>query len=137
MDIEQAVWQHLTGDAEIKRLIGNRLYPDQVPQGEQLPYVVYSQAQRLRSRTFTGYVSLNACSIHMEIYGATRSSVVDVRQAIGSRLDGFTGTIGSQTVAVSGVFHDGEDTGAEVPVHGNELGEYMASLDLTIHYNNI
>lgn len=40
--VEQQLWAHLTGYAGLTALIGDRVYPQQLPQGATLPAVTYT-----------------------------------------------------------------------------------------------
>lgn len=135
MQIEQAIYARLAADATLSALVGTRIYPDQGQEDADLPFVVYDQAEEERVRTMTGYVSLGRQQMRLEVTAATKSSAKAVVAALKGSLDGYAGPVGSGTLSVAGIFHEGEASGAEPPYHANALGEYTAELTLSIFYS--
>lgn len=144
MELEQAVVDYLTADPVLTGLAGGRIYPDQAPSTATRPYVIYSQPGRRRSRVLAahnhhltpGTVNLPSLSMRLDVYATTAPSRRAVMRAISERLEGFQGYMDG-AVLVSGVFHEDDDAGSEVPAQGAELGDYTAGIDLTFHYSEV
>lgn len=136
MEIEEAINQRLRTDPAVVDLVGDRVYPADAAQGEQLPYVIYEEAEQQRMRTLTGYVNLRSFLLHIDCWGQNRAQAKAVRKAVAASLDGFQGTMGGTSgIDVRGVFHEGQDSDSEVPQHGEEQGPHRLGLDLTVWYN--
>lgn len=145
MEIEQAIYAHLTTAPALAALVGTRVYPDQGAEGATLPFVVYEQAEQEKQRVLAphpthatpGYVGLTRWSMHIEIIAVTKASAKAVRNAVIAALDGFHGTLGTGagSLTVAGVFNDAEESGAEPPQHAEGLGEYRWGIDLSIWFS--
>lgn len=135
MEIEQALYAHLTAAPALAALVGTRVYPDQAEEGATLPYLVYEQAEQERLRTLTGHVSLARWGMHLEIVAVSKSSAKAVRNAVLASLEDFRGTLGTGTLQAAGAFVEGEESGAEPPQHAEGQGEYRWGLDLSIWFS--
>lgn len=136
MQIEEAIYGAMTGEATISALVGTRIYPGQAPQSSAFPVVIYQQASQKKVMSLTGVVNLNSYSLHLDIWGETYASVKAVYHAIREFLNGYRGALGAGTVNVRGVFEEGGDDQAESPIHAEEEGLFRAGLDLSIWYGN-
>src|SRR5262245_4698952 len=135
MTIEEAIVGKLRADPAVTALVAQRVYPDQAPMDAVLPYVVYEQSGQEHQRTLTGKVNLPLWRMRLDAYGQTKASARAVLTALDSSLDSFQGDLEVGQINVSGMFVDNMESGAEVPVHANEFGEYTGGLDLTLHYS--
>ena len=52
--IEQALFTHITTDSTIAALMGPRLFPNKIPQGQPLPAAEYQQEGGVRTHTMAG-----------------------------------------------------------------------------------
>ena len=142
MEIEQAILALALADTTLTGMIGQRMYPDQAPQAEPFPYVVFNQADQVREKTLTGFVNLNRYTLHLEVEGSSYGQVKAVYSRLrkpvqdGGPLVGFAGTVtvDEDTATIRGIFEVTGDESVQPPIHGGEDGVYRAGLDLSISY---
>jgi hypothetical protein len=136
MEIEEAIYARLVGDASVAALIGDRLYPGQGEQDSELPLAVYQQANQRKLQTLTGVINCNQYTMRLDVWAGTYAEAKAVYHAIRNSLVGFQGELGGGQVTVLGVFEDGGEDGVEEPVHDEETGLFRAGLNLSIWYGN-
>ncbi len=109
MVIEEALFAHLSADAGVAALVGNRIYPIEAPQEAVLPYVVYQRISGPRVRSHSGPSHLAQPRFQITGAAATYPSLRAVMNAVRVALDGFRGTMGSGPgVDVGGAFVENE-----------------------------
>jgi len=91
--IEQALYTLITSDSTIAALIGTRLFPAQIPQGQQLPAVVYLQDIGKRIHTMAGAVGLVNSEYTITCYAESYSKARELSEAIRKHLIGYSGTV--------------------------------------------
>lgn len=114
MTIRDLVRDYILADATVAGLVGDRLWPNQLPQKVTYPAGVITQVDVVRDNTLRAVASLADARIQVDWYvaptvGGSRKIADDIGAATRRRLDGFAGTMtaGSDTLGVWIVF-DGE-----------------------------
>jgi hypothetical protein len=135
MDVEEAVYAHLTDDAGVIDALGDRLYPAAAPADCDHPYAVYFEAgERFAVNVAGDVMPLGVWDMRLDVYGVTYDSVKAARKALYDALIGVQNEpIADGSVTVRGVFHEASDAGVLVPIHATETGEFRAGLRLSIH----
>lgn len=134
MTIEEAVWQVLTGDAAVRDLAGDRVYPLGAEQGADLPYLVYERAAQRWLRSLTRRVNLSAYSMHLEAWADSPAAARRLYDAAFDALVDYRGTLDSGAIDVRTVLADDSAESQEPPVLADERGLFSVSLDVVIHY---
>lgn len=100
MTIEQALFTHITTDSTIAALMGLRLYPNKIPQGQPLPAAQYTQQAGKREHTMQGPAGMVDSEYTIICYGTTYAAAKELAEAVRKRMDGFSGVVEGVTIDV-------------------------------------
>lgn len=91
-------------------IIGDRLFPDDLPQRPSYPAAVYHVISAPRGYTMDGQDGATPFRFQVDLYATTKSEVVAMRRALLRDVSGFAGlvTAVSPAVLIHGVFVDNE-----------------------------
>ena len=124
----------LTGEATVSAICSSRVYVNRAPQNAIFPHVIITQ---LGSGEYT---TLDGASgwlrfIDFDIDCKAKSSVQaeSLSNAVRVFIDDYSGTAGSYTIGA--VIMNDESDDYEPPQDGSDVGVFVVTLDLTIHYN--
>jgi len=126
MNIEEALYAHVTGDASIAALISDRFYPLRAPQGAALPYAVYQRISTPRIRSQSGPSGLARPRFQVTCYASSYSQSRQLANLMRISLDGFRGTMGGG-VSVGAVFLENE-----MDTYEDETGAFGTPMDFII-----
>lgn len=108
MSVEIALKNLLLGDAEITAMIGDRVYPVNLPQNGLLPAVTYRVISDMTEYNMEGPAGLARPRFQVTAWGETYDDVVALAKLVETRLSGFSGAAGG--VIIPGIFkEDGRD----------------------------
>ena len=108
MRVEKATYALLVGGSGITALVGTRIYPRRLPQNHTLPALVYSLISAPRELNHSGAESLVTARVQVTAHASTYAVAKSVQNAVQSRADGYSGTVGG--VVVDKVYtEDGPD----------------------------
>jgi hypothetical protein len=130
MNIEEALYSKLTGDAGVAALVVARIYPNVVPQDIAMPAVAYQRISTVRDMAHDGPTGVAHARFQFTISASTYSSARNVANAIRVALDGFSGLMGGVGgVTVEAVFVENDFDG-----YNQAGGEQVVRMDaLVIH----
>ena len=98
MSVKPALYSMITGDAGIAALIGDRFYPDVIPQDAPLPACAYQTITTARDYSHDGQTSLAEPRIQITISALSRASAEAVAEALRTLLSGYRGEIDGTTI---------------------------------------
>lgn len=132
--IGEALRTKLLSYATVSTLIGQRMYPDALVQGAQLPAVVYYVTSTQRDHMLSGVGKSAHARVTLECYALTRTTCNAIEKAIRETgIDSFRGTVSGYDF--DGVdFDSGDEYMQESPTDGNQEHRYIVSFDLLVHY---
>lgn len=132
--IGEALRTKLLSYATVSALIGQRMYPDALLQGAQLPAVVYYVTSTQRDHMLSGVGKSAHARVTLECYALTRTTCNAIEKAIRETgIDSFRGTVSGYDL--DGVdFDSGDEYMQESPTDGNQEHRYIVSFDLLVHY---
>lgn len=108
MSVETGLYSHLVADSDIAALVLNRVYPFRVPQGATLPALTYQRVSTDRRPSLSGpSTSRVKAYFQIDCYSESVSDVRDLATKVRLALDGFKGTLGSET-GVGGIICESE-----------------------------
>jgi hypothetical protein len=107
----------------IKSLVNDRIYPNNVPQDVELPFISYSIVSQEPSITKDVISPLDVIRISLDIYSTNYDTSNQIAAAVRVALDGYKGTINSQVV--QRITFDGQSDGE----YESELGVYWQNQD--------
>lgn len=132
--IGEALRTKLLSYTTVSTLIGQRMYPDALVQGAQLPAVVYYVTSTQRDHMLSGVGKSAHARVTLECYALTRTTCNAIEKAIRETgIDSFRGTVSGYDL--DGVdFDSGDEYMQESPTDGNQEHRYIVSFDLLVHY---
>jgi hypothetical protein len=132
--IGEALRTKLLSYTTVSSLIGQRMYPDVLVEGAQLPAAVYYVTSTNRDHMLSGLGKSAHARVTMECYATTRKTASAVSKAIRETgIDSFRGVVDGYTFA--GIdFDSGDEYMQEPPTDGNQEHRYLVSFDLLVHY---
>jgi len=124
----------LTGEATVSAICSSRVYVNRAPQNAIFPHVIITQMGSEENATLDG-ASGRLRFIDFDIDCKAKSSVQaeSLANAVRVFIDDYSGTAGSFTIGA--VLMNDESDDYEPPQDGSDVGVFVVTLDLTIHYN--
>ena len=128
---------HLRADATVSGIVGNKIYADYPPQGDDYPFVT------LTINSGMAYGTLSNCSAkgysarcQIEAIGETRSQTEQLMEAIEDSIAGMQS--GDSTHPINGVaVADGFDWLLMTPTDGSDQRVFVCSQDFHVDYIRI
>ena len=121
--IGEALRTKLLSYATVSTLIGQRMYPDALLQGAQLPAVVYYVTSTQRDHMLSGVGKSAHARVTLECYALTRTTCNAIEKAIRETgIDSFRGTVSGYDL--DGVdFYYGDEYIKKYTTHGNQKNQ--------------
>lgn len=113
----------IIADAGVSDVIGSKLSPDLLSEGEEGPAATYSLITARRGVTMNGADGLTQYRVQIDIWGKQKSDVVSGRDALRTLLHGYAGTMGSTVVHLAQMIDESSHFEAE-PRLFRELTEF-------------
>jgi hypothetical protein len=124
----------LSSEATITAISGTRVYVQRAPQNAAFPHIIITQMSSEENTTLDGG-SGQLRFLDFDIDCKAKSSVTaeSLGNAVRTYIDDYSGTAGSYTIGA--VLINDESDDYEPPQDGSDVGVFVVTLDLTIHYN--
>ena len=132
MELEEAIYGQLVGDATVFALTGTRIYPMVIPQDVALPAIAYQRISGARALAHDGEVGFADARMQFTCQGSSYNSAKDLARAVRLCLAGFNGVMGGGTgqgVRVQGVRTENEMDGWGMTANG-----YTVRMDMVFWY---
>lgn len=133
ISIGEAIVSILLADLNLVALIGNRVYPNYVPQGAAVPAVTYQRISGPRDHTFDGPSGLVKSRYQLNSWADTYGDMESVADAVRIAMDGFSGTIGGRVI--QNIESDDETDTPVIKPGVDKLRRMGSGMDFNIHYN--
>ena len=124
----------LSSEATITAISGTRVYIQRAPQNAAFPHIIITQMSSDENGTLDGG-SGQLRFLDFDIDCKAKSSVTaeSLGNAVRAYIDDYSGTAGSSTIGA--VIMNDESDDYEPPQDGSDVGVFVVTLDVTIHYN--
>jgi len=124
----------LSSEATITAISGTRVYVQRAPQNAAFPHIIITQMSSEENTTLDGG-SGQLRFLDFDIDCKAKSSVTaeSLGNAVRTYIDDYSGMAGSYTIGA--VLINDESDDYEPPQDGSDVGVFVVTLDLTIHYN--
>lgn len=124
----------LSSEATITAISGTRVYVQRAPQNAAFPHIIITQMSSDENGTLDGG-SGQLRFLDFDIDCKAKSSVTaeSLGNAVRTYIDDYSGTAGSFTIGA--VIMNDESDDYEPPQDGSDVGVFVVTLDVTIHYN--
>ena len=129
-DIDEALVDHLLGQAGLTALVATRIYPDYFPQDEQLPAIAYTLEDDSSQHIQQGPSGMREAVYQVNIWADTRREVMAVAREVRSALDGYQGAF--KDIPIPGTFLDSLSRERD-----SDTGAFCVSMRFTIHYQEV
>ena len=129
-DIDEALVDHLLGQAGLTALVATRIYRDYFPQDEQLPAIAYTLEDDSSQHTQQGPSGMREAVYQVNIWADTRREVMAVAREVRSALDGYRGAF--KDIPILGTFLDSLSRERD-----SDTGAFCVSMRFTIHYQEV
>jgi Protein of unknown function (DUF3168) len=108
-DIRPPLRKLLLDDAAVAAIVGDRIFPEIMPQGERRTSVVFHIIDARAEYQMNGSSDLARDIIQFESVAVLPGSAAELSLAVHDRLSGFKGdvTVGASTVTIRGIFRSG------------------------------
>lgn len=126
MNIEEAIYTHLVGNAGVLALAGNRVYPLNLPQNPSYPAITYRRVTTRRVMAHDGPEDLGFPRFQFDCYAVGYREVRDLANALRAALNGYRGIMGG------GVEVDGVIFLNEVDDFGDTAEVFRVTVDFLI-----
>ena len=93
MEIEEALTSYLLGFSGLAALIGDKLYPDELPQGIKLPAVIYSKISDVKDHTLVGQNRLESPMIQFAAFAGSKAAAKAIANQLKAGLCDFQGEL--------------------------------------------
>lgn len=93
MEIEEALTAYLLNHDGLAALIGDKLYPDELPQGIKLPAVIYSKVSDVKEHTLIGQNKLERPMIQFSAFAGSKKAARAIANQLKAALCDFNGTL--------------------------------------------
>jgi hypothetical protein len=121
LEIYEALTAYLLTQTGLTALIANRIYPDEAPEGETLPYVVYINISDVKDHLFTGQQTLERPVYQYTVYAADKDAASDVAEQIKAALSEYSGTMSGITVQYIGLMNELASRDRELKIYYHDL----------------
>ncbi|WP_422930083.1 tail completion protein gp17 [Singulisphaera sp. PoT] len=127
----------LERDPELSAIVGRRIFPDFVPQGQPYPALVYQIISDVPGSNLDGRDKTFRSRVQFKSYARSRSACTELFLALERRFNGFQGRLGG----IGGI----EVTEAIIPdassnytpqVDGSDQGTFMVPADIFFSYRS-
>lgn len=126
MNIEQA----LTAEFQSISGLSKKVFPSIVPEGVEVPYLVYELNDVVRFMTQTQFDGLIEASFTIAVYNFTASLARDLIDAVLVKVKSFL----FKTIGTNGPFVQNVQIDNEITTFDYESRKFLSQIDITISY---
>lgn len=127
MTVDAVLYSHLSGDATLAGLVGDRIYPDIAPQGVEVPFIVRSLIDEDRPSGMGADIGIVHARHQFDVYAASHAQRRSVMDALRVALQRWAAPNGSPPVWDTLILNRQE-------LFEDETALYRGVLDVMIHH---
>lgn len=132
MELEEAIYGQLVGNATVGGLVSTRVYPLMIPQEVALPAIAYQRISGMRALAHDGEVGFAEARVQFTCQAESYDGAKDLARGVRLCLAGFNGVMGGS--AAKGVRVQGVRTENEMDGWGMVAGHWTVRLDMMFWY---
>ena len=107
----------LENNTGVATMVGSRVFPQLVPQGQPAPAIAYQRISHIPEHSHSGFSSLTRTRFQLTLVGNTHAEALNLALAVRRALSGVRNTVGDLTVVTMVENEtDGYGDTAQVPV---------------------
>lgn len=130
--IEGALYYRLSNTSGVTDLVGTRIYPNEAPQNDPLPRVIYTVESQDRGHAMSGADGIPSCLFWIDCEGSY-GQTVSVSEAVRAAMDGFKGAVSGFNVR--GAFLEDQEDIPNYPIHGEEKALKVRRMTWRLFFN--
>lgn len=132
--MKSALVDLLKNQSTINSLVGSRIYVVNAPQKATFPHVILTQMSSDENPSLDGASGqLRFLNFDIDCRAKTSLEASNLGTAVRTFIDDYSGAAGTQTIGA--VIVNDESDSYEPPQDGSDVGVYVVTLDVDIHYN--
>ncbi len=132
--MKSALVDLLKNESTINSLVGSRIYVVNAPQKATFPHVILTQMSSDENPSLDGASGqLRFLNFDIDCRAKTSLEASNLGTAVRTFIDDYFGAAGTQTIGA--VIVNDESDSYEPPQDGSDVGVYVVTLDVDIHYN--
>ena len=125
------LFTEISGVAEIKALVGTRVYPIVLPQNPEYPAISYTLISTDREGPMQGPGGLAASRVELGCWDRTYSGAKALSEIVRKKYDRFSGTFGSDRLALGWFLIDERD------LRFNDIDAFRSDLDFMLWHTEL
>lgn len=135
-DIEQDLNAILKADAGVAALVSARVFPNRLPQIEDLPGVITRRVSGGPMRTLAGKSSVRRARFQVESWSeSSQEEARSIDRAVQTCFENFQrGRFGSFFIQALLVDEDTDQDEPQIPTHADDLGLFCSFCEITLFY---
>lgn len=138
--IGEALLQLLLGTPELTALVGDRIYPGEIPQKAPLPNpmypcIVYHEITGDSLKHLSGITGFAESRLQFDCHGLRSHEAREVRQVLRLKLQAFRGMAGPLFIANVEVDTGGRRDEYVPPIDGTDQGRYIKQIDFMVSHS--
>lgn len=101
--VESGINTLLLTNAEVTALVADRVYPVRMPEGAQMPALVYTSISSVPVVGISGQNKLTKKRLQVDCYGSTYPDVKHLEQAVNNALINYQGTPDANSTSIESI----------------------------------
>lgn len=130
--LKQALYQHLTADAEVAAIVSNRVYPGVAPKDAPLPYITYQRISSQHERHMTGRAGVAHPRMQINCWSSSGITLETLVNEVRLALDRFAGAMGTVALNVLGAYLENIRDDQLLQAGASETVYHKASMEFII-----
>lgn len=132
--IGEALRTKLLSYSTVSTIVGQRMYPDVMPQNCTMPAICYYATSTERAHALDSVTKYADGRFTIDCFANTRAAASALSKAIRETgIDSFRGVVSGYTFC--GITYEStEEYFQEPPTDGNQSSRYVVSFDIVVHY---
>lgn len=131
-DVREALVSLLSADPGVAALVGDRIFPERLPQGQALPAITYAVIDDRERVNLSGPRGHTTTRVQVDALAATGKLATATDKAVRDALHGFAGTVG--TVVFTSCLRKSQNDAADADGDGTGGRLARVSADYTLRY---
>jgi hypothetical protein len=127
--IDEAIQDHCLSDATLRRLVGDRIYPEFAPASAQVPYVLRTRLSNPPHDHLAGEAAIASPTYQFTVVATSNRERGEVAGALRACLSRYSGPMGTEDVEISSP-EEADDV--ETASDGSERRLFVRRLDFEV-----
>ena len=132
-DVGDSIRRYLLDQTAISSVISERIFPEILKQGSELPAVTYRKISGFHEHKIDGYAGIAKARFTFDCYAETRPAANSLATSIASAMNGLRGTLTGVDICAA-EFDSGPETYTDSPQDGSDKHRYYTAIDFLVTY---